>query len=467
MKKSSNGLTALLYCAIVALTGCSQSVKVEQPEISFTENDGVIANPGQGWLADVNDNNSIVPYGSYYKRFHWADIEPEEGKYNWNKIEREIAVAQKMGIPFSFRIMCANAHSAVPYASPKWVFEKKGAKFKEYSWDEKLIPPLEKDKKFYLMKRIAPYFSDPIFLDVHENFIKALAKKYDGDNRICSIDIGSYGTWGEWHVGCLGIRGSSEDVMRRYADMYINNFKKTTLVFMTDAAKTLKYAIGEGEGSRVGLRRDGIGSPWHEENWIGTGKYKANGVDKMGDVWKYKPVIFEWYYPYDKMLAKKWSFENAVNFILRNHCSLLSFNLRPKLVVGDDKKHLDRLNKFLGARIVVSKATISAQGCTLNVRMDCENKGIAQVWLPYELVFELKSDDGKTVAKSVAKTNPNSWFPGKFALNETFVIPANLPSGKYNLSARIANPTKSFRDFKLAVKELNKDNSLPLGTISF
>ena len=53
--------------------------------------------------------------------------------------------------------------------------------------------------------------------------------------------------------------------------MYLNNFKKTDLVFMTDDAVVLKYAIGDGEGSRVGLRRDGVGGEGNYDHWIGKG----------------------------------------------------------------------------------------------------------------------------------------------------------------------------------------------------
>jgi hypothetical protein len=53
------------------------------------------------------------------------------------------------------------------------------------------------------------------------------------------------------------------------------------------------YALSKG----TGLRRDGVGSPWHERNWIGTGKYQ--GLIAMAESWKQAPVVFEWYGNYN------------------------------------------------------------------------------------------------------------------------------------------------------------------------
>ena len=97
------------------------------------------------------------------------------------------------------------------------------------------------------------------------------------------LDIGSYGVWGEWHTqhpAPVGVR-------RQIVDLYRRAFRKTPLVFMSDDAEVLPYALTHG----TGFRRDGVGSPWHEENWIGSRKYA--GVPRMADTWKHAPIVFE------------------------------------------------------------------------------------------------------------------------------------------------------------------------------
>ena len=447
-------ISALAICA--ALCGC----KTEY-EKNFTREHGVVANPGQGWMSIYSKENPKLPYGSRYVRFHWRDLEPEEGKYNWEPIERQMERAAKMGIPFSFRVMCASSHSSTPYAAPEWVFEKKGAKFAKFM-NRPGGDSATGDTKF---ARVTPIFDDPIFIKCHARFIKALAEKYDGDPRISTIDIGSYGNWGEWHVWGLGIKPSPFEVRKQYADMYLDNFKKTDLVFMTDDAETLKYAIGDGEGSRVGMRRDGVGGEDHYKHWIGKGKYLKAGVSKMGDVWKYKPMLFEWYVCYPDMLKRKWPLPKAVDFILDNHASLVSENLNPPTVPPEEYGQVERISKGVGARIFADSAKISLGGGSLEISLSGENGGIARISLPYELVYELKTPDGKTAAAFASSADPSKWLPGKFSARDKFGIPQNLPSGEYGLFARLAHKGKIFRDFKFSAKEAEADGSIKLAEL--
>ena len=447
-------ISALAICA--ALCGC----KTEY-EKNFTREHGVVANPGQGWMSIYSKENPKLPYGSRYVRFHWRDLEPEEGKYNWEPIEKQMERAAKMGVPFSFRVMCASSHSSTPYAAPEWVFEKNGAKFAKFM-NRPGGDSATGDTKF---ARVTPIFDDPIFIKCHARFIKALAEKYDGDPRISTIDIGSYGNWGEWHVWGLGIKPSPFEVRKQYADMYLDNFKKTDLVFMTDDAETLKYAIGDGEGSRVGMRRDGVGGEDHYKHWIGKGKYLKAGVSKMGDVWKYKPMLFEWYVCYPDMLKRKWPLPKAVDFILDNHASLVSENLNPPTVPPEEYGQVERISKGVGARIFADSAKISLGGGSLEISLSGENGGIARISLPYELVYELKTPDGKTAAVFASSADPSKWLPGKFSARDKFGIPQNLPSGKYGLFARLAHRGKIFRDFKFAAKEAEADGSIKLAEL--
>lgn len=445
----------LLLSVCALLCGC----KEQSAEKKFTRNNDIIQNPGQGWMSIGRKMDPKLPYGSRYVRFHWKSLEPEEGKYNWEPIDKEIERAEKLGIPFSFRVMCASAHSATPYASPEWVFKGKGAKFAMFKND----PNGDSSTGDTRFERVTPIFEDPVFIKLHARFIKALAERYDGDPRISTIDIGSYGNWGEWHTFGLGIKPAPLEVRKQYADMYLNNFKKTDLVFMTDDAVVLKYAIGDGEGSRVGLRRDGVGGEGHYDHWIGKGKYLKAGVTKMGDVWKYKPMLFEWYVCYPDMLKRKWPLPKAVDFILSNHASLVSENLRPSSVPAEEYAQVEKISRGVGARIFVDAAKAALGGGKLKVSLEGENGGIARISLPYELVYELRAPDGKTAATFVSKADPTKWLPGKISASDEFELPKNLPEGKYELVARLAHKNKIFHDFKFAANEASKDGSISLG----
>ena len=81
-----------------------------------------------------------MPYGVGYGRYDWADFEPEDGKYDWSKIDELIENYAKIGLPVSFRITCANYHSKKPYSTPKWALDK-GIKYKPYNWEKERQNP--------------------------------------------------------------------------------------------------------------------------------------------------------------------------------------------------------------------------------------------------------------------------------------------------------------------------------------
>lgn len=447
------------FCAL-ALPLCAC---MEQKTVFFSESDEAPANPGQGFAScsQTPRKDGIMPYGVGYGRYDWADFEPEDGKYDWSKIDELIENYAKIGLPVSFRITCANYHSKKPYSTPKWALDK-GIKYKPYNWEKERQNP---KSPFTTMTRYTPYFDEPLLIELHARFVRELAKRYDGNPHISSIDIGGYGNWGEWHTHRLGIPEATEETRRKFADMYLDNFKKTTLVFMSDDAKTLEYALRKGgKFPRVGIRRDGVGGPWHYRNWIGSKKY-AN-VPDMGEIWKSKPVLLEFIASPHKQ--KGWSLKRAADFILDNHCNVFNDcrHFKSTFTGPEDAEQVDRLRKLVGARLVPEKMDISADSRTLEISLFGKNSGCSKIYLPYELVYELKTPDGKTAAAFISSADPTKWLPGEFSARDKFEIPQNLPSGEYGLYARLAHKGGIFRNFKFAAKETAPDGSLFISKIS-
>lgn len=449
-------ISALAICAV--LCGC----KTEY-EKNFTREHGVVANPGQGWMSIYSKENPKLPYGSRYVRFHWRDLEPEEGKYNWEPIERQMERAAKMGVPFSFRVMCTSSHSSTPYAAPEWVFEKKGAKFAKFM-NRPGGDSATGDTKF---ARVTPIFDDPIFIKCHARFIKALAEKYDGDPRISTIDIGSYGNWGEWHCTSMGLKDPhmySLDLRKKYADMYLQNFKKSDIFFMTDDYQVLEYALGKRKKPRVGLRRDGVGSPWHFGRWIGKPPYDK--IERMGDVWKDKPIFFEFFGDVNSLHKKGWDIIFSCDWILENHASLVNEIPFHPWQITDPKERaaVDKVCTYAGARLVPESAEVSYEDGKLEVSVKGDNKGVARIYLPYRMKYELRDSSGKVVFDALSSQDPRKILPGKFEFSDAMRV--SLKTGEtYSLALRIFHTKKIFRDFRFAVKNLAPDGSLDLGKI--
>ena len=339
----------------------------------FQETDETFANPGQGWMTTrrLPDGPGRFPYSVAYFRLNWEDIEPAEGQYNWQLIDEPLAAWAKREARIAFRIMTTNAHTKGYYCSPKWLFDA-GCKSYDY-----VAGGADIASGGARITRIEPDYGDPLYLEKHGRFIKALAERYDGNPQIEFIDIGSYGIWGEWHTK----HPQPWPVRKQIIDMYLNGFRKTQLASMSDDAEALAYALAHG----TGFRRDGVGSPWHEANWIGSKKYAQ--VQGFADQWKRAPVVFEWFGPYDYLLERGWSFDRALEFMAANHVTFINDNVGK--VPPDQMPKLEQLARRAGYRFVlreISHPDSLARGETLTVNMKWSNVGVGKLYRRYPLV---------------------------------------------------------------------------------
>jgi hypothetical protein len=371
-----------------------------------------------------------------YLRFDWAEIEPEEGRYDWKLIDDAIAAGQPRGEAVAMRVMTANAHSGGYYCSPKWLFDD-GCKGFEYTvgGDD----PTSGGRR---IPRIEPDYTDPVYLAKHGVFLAALGQRYDGNPNVEFLDIGSYGIWGEWHT----THPAPLAVRRQIVDMYLRAFTKTPLVFMSDDVEGLSYALAHG----TGFRRDGVGSPWHEQNWIGSPRYA--GVQDMADTWKHAPVVFEWFGDYDYLKSKGWSFDAAVDFMLTNHVTLINDNVGR--VPPAALPQLEKLARLAGYRFAlreVAHEKFAQRGTSLDVQMKWANVGVGKLYRPCQLQLALKNADGQTVTHSLAATDPREWLPGEHEVSARLPVPANLPPGEYTLAVALADPTGRHQPLQLAM----------------
>ena len=457
---------AVSAAACLFMSACAvEKSPVQKTVTAFTSRGGVVRNTGQGWITGGNENakkdNSYVSYGGGYTRWDWSDLEPEEGKYQWKLIDDRIKVWNDAGYPFYFRVMTANYHSKTRYSTPKWVFDKgaKGVEFGALADDANVKQ--DPNNSLWKVKRITPDFNDPIMIAEHAKFMKALAERYDGHPGIGAIDIGSYGNWGEWHVVMLPLKDSPVEIRKKYADMYLDNFKKTPLVFMTMDDEVLEHAIGKGEHARVGLRRDGIGVGRYMGDWFNSDKYKR--IKNMRHAWKDQPIIFEWINNYD--VLNPWCpFRGSVDWMFENHVNLVNEGplnpWRPK-----NHQHIaefSRIDMFAGARLVLDKAVLSYEDGRFGVAINGMNMGCGRIALPYEIVFvAVDSKGNKTEFKSAV--DPTKFLPGGFVIIDSFDV-SKLPAGEYSVFMRIVHKGGVFKDFRCAVNELQKDGSVKVGS---
>jgi len=419
---------------------------------TFAEVDTLFRNPGQGWMAFARmpGNEPRLPCSVAYFRLNWEEAEPEEGKFNWKPIDEAGDAWQKRGARIAFRIMTTNPHSRGTYASPKWLFD---AGCKSFEYEEGGGDPTKGGAR---LRRIEPDYAHPLYLTSHAAFLKALGARYDGDPRVEFLDIGSYGYWGEWHTP----HAVGPEIRRQIVDAYIAAFRKTPLVMMSDDAEILDYALSRG----TGFRRDGVGSPWHEQNWVGSKKYA--GVKDFARAWERAPAVFEWYGNYDYLKSRQWSFEKAVKFMLDNHVTLVNDNVGR--VPDGEKPQLERLARLAGYRFVLreaSHAAKAARGTRLEVRMKWSNVGVGRLYRPHPLALFLLDAGGKEAHRVKAAADPCGWLPGDHAVTERIEIPRSLPAGTYSVGLALVDASTGRPAIQLGCDAPHADRLYTLGQV--
>ncbi|MCX6954471.1 MAG: DUF4832 domain-containing protein [Verrucomicrobia bacterium] len=444
--------TALFFAAVLSLAVSPCLRPAPAPDVvrvRFQEVDTLFANPGQGWMTSQRTprNEPRFPCSVVYIRFNWADIEPEPGVYQWKLIDDVIAAWRPRGAAVAMRVMTANAHSGGYYASPKWLFDA-GCKGFEY-----LVGGDDPTSGGKRIPRIEPDYADPVYLEKHGAFLRALGARYDGHPAVEFLDLGSYGIWGEWHTK----HPVSVAVRRQIVDAYLAAFRRTPLVFMSDDAEVLPYALAHG----TGFRRDGVGSPWHEQNWIGSKKYA--GVAGMAEVWQRSPVVFDWYGDYAYLQSRQWSFDAAVAFMLNHHVSLINDNIGR--VPPEAMPQLEKLARLAGARFALrelSHPPSVRRGEPFDLALTWANVGVARLHRPYLVRFVLLDSGGRPVFSADSSDDPRTWLPGEHAHTDSLRVPASLSPGDYTLAVTVVVTDGQVRPFRLAIDAPEKDGRYEL-----
>lgn len=419
----------------------------------FKEIDTLFANPGKGIMAGgrLPRGEPRFPCSIAYFRLNWGDLEPAEGRIRWQLIDESLRAWQARGARIAFRIMTTNAHSAGYYCSPKWLFDAGCRSFEYVRGGEDTMSGGTR------ISRIEPDYADPIYLEKHGAFLRALAKRYDGNPGIEFLDIGSYGIWGEWHTS----HPASLEVRTQIIDWYVTGFTKTPLVMMSDDAEALAYALARG----TGFRRDGVGSPWHERNWIGSKKYAS--VAGFGEAWRRAPVVFEWFGPFDFIARRGWSFERGIAFMLQNHVTCINDNIGK--VPPEAMAKLTELARRSGYRFVLRELDhpeAVARGGEIDLRMLWSNVGVGKLYRRFPLTFYLLDESGTPVQTVTAAADPRTWFPGDHRVTERIQISRRCKPGTYHIAVAFADETTGAPAIQIAIDAPEKDRRYTVSTIT-
>ncbi len=457
--KSSLLAVAFLTAALAQETVVVRPKEIDDvlvnPGIGFTtfqRFNGDDLNPGEGWTEGYpivyqdfkgSLHNKNYPQTSIaYFRIYWRFIEPENGKYRWDLLDKALRTAHDRKQTLMLRI--------APYGTkddndvPDWYRAMVGN---------------ESGKTSIAKWRTNP--EDPRYAEYFGRMIREVGQRYDGDPRLESVDLAIVGAWGEG----AGADQLSDATRRALVDSYIESFDKTPLVMMLTDAKTNGYGLSK---KPVGWRVDCLGDMggFARPNWSHMqDRYPESIVDfGMKDAWKKAPVEFEACWVMQHWLDKGWDVNYIVDQSLKWH--ITSFNAKSSAVPPQWQPVVDRWLKKMGYRFVLRRftypASVGLQG-KIAFTTWWENKGVAPCYHRFPLALRLKGAGAERVVLTDADIR--NWLPGDDIYDSAVFVPPGLPAGNYDLSIAIVDPVSHAPTVKLAIAGIEDNGWYPLGAI--
>lgn len=427
---------------------------------------GPITNPGIGVETFHNSWGVTLTPAQYpetgidYNRFYWSDLEPEEGRYNFEMLDKIISDngSKTPRKTVGLRFMTADG----PYSGskiPQWLINKGIAG----QWQNgTFVPDLD----------------DPVYLKYMEKFLQAFGHRYDGNPNLSYLDIGMVGSWGEWHnsnfnkLPRLHDRYTTEQ-LNHIIDLHYEAFPKTEKIMLISGGESLNYAVSKGAGWRADCWGDWYhySKTWsHMDDDYPYRLEQAERADpKFKDAWKYAPISLEtcttpgeWKSIQDYSVAEV---KASLDWALENHVS--SLNLKSKPIPDEYRPLFDEALLKLGYRLRVQSITHPAgasTGTTITINTLFTNEGVAPPYTHRNLAYRLLDSSGKPVLFIKARYDISRWLPGEHSTRTSLTLPKDLESGVYSVEVGLVE-TADDRPLNLANEGQQSDGWYRLSSL--
>ena len=412
----------------------------------YKESQAAFGNPLMGyapsaWYNEVSEDISLL-----YMDITWAELEPEEGVYNWASIDEENQISRwrKEGKHLVLRFVCDIPSDEEHMDIPEWLYEKSGKAGKWYDGE--------------YGKGFAPDYNNPTIISCHEQAVKALGEHFGQDGLISYVELGSLGHWGEWHVNYSeGIQRIPREAVR---DKYILPWTEA----FPDARILMRRPFASAEKYGFGLYNDMTGQPEATQSWFdwinNGGEYDQTGeknvIVPMKDFWKTAPSGGEFTSSLSMEEMLDTNLSGTVEMIREAHTTFLGPKIPDENYVDGYKEVL----KNMGYRLWISMAELKNTAKGSRLKLTWENSGVAPMYKEWPVYVYIEDESGKLVEKSRISIKISSLLPGEKATTltalETERLNSLLEKG-YRLSVGIEDPMTELPCVRFAMETLYQE----------
>ncbi|PKH37735.1 protein of unknown function [Nocardioides alpinus] len=369
-----------------------------------------LPNPLRGqyrWLGGEPTTATVTSNDVYYRdQVYWGRIETSDNVWDFSWLDAGLADAGARGGTFGFRVMAycpgcwMESREDLPAVTPSFVPRQAGG--------------------------YVPDWNSPGFLAQWRELMAELGRRYGDDPRLGYVDVGGYGSYGEWHVDA-GERVSDanglaivEAVTSAFPTKHVLINTMTPVPFTLAALKA---------SPNLGLRTDNLGCP----DMYST----VPGDARLQQVWKTRPFFSEWCTRADPVLGAQQ--------VRQFHVSTLSSGNMPwtrDALAGRQRAAYDKALATAGYRLRLRSVTLPTTftaGSRITVRTAWENQGTAPTYDPWDVQLTLlHSRSGASVTRSLGR--PLDGLTGT-EKRRAGVDTKGLAKGKYAVYVGVVDPS--------------------------
>ena len=412
----------------------------------YKKTEEVFGNPLMGYAPCAWNNKISNDISLLYMDITWAELEPKEGEYDWESIEKENQLTRwkTEGKHIVLRFVCDIPGKEKHMDIPEWLYEKSGHAGTWYDME--------------LGKGFAPDYNNPTIISCHKKAVRAIGEHFGQDGLISYVELGSLGHWGEWHVNYSeGIqRIPREAVREKYILPWTKAFPDAMILMRRPFASAEKYGFG--------LYNDMTGQPEATQSWFdwinNGGKYDQTGeknvIVPMKDFWKTAPSGGEFTSSLSMEEMLDTNLSGTVEMIREAHTTFLGPKIPDENYVDGYKEVL----KNMGYRLWISMAELKNTAKGSRLKLTWENSGVAPMYKEWPVYVYIEDESGKLVEKSRISIKISSLFPGEKATTltalETERLNSLLEKG-YRLSVGIEDPMTELPCVRFAMETLYQE----------
>lgn len=328
-----------------------------------------------------------------------------------------------------------------------------------------------------------PDFNSEKLIECMTDFIRLFAARYDGHAAIATIQMGLYGSWGEWNMsGCKNTDCvMTNENLKRVIEAYVHAFSSTKLMARNPSlGYANEFPIGYHDDNFLFNSSDyhTVSPEWkallakQDPSFATLQQFydfiNGNGgaYEPLWDAWKTQMFGGELSMQmYKEPFGSLWSGteRGALQYcIVQFHVTwLMGYGQGsiPDSSTAEYRDFLDVAGSF-GYNLFIDSVSGDSKTATLTTNFG--NAGVAPFYYDWEIEYRLTDADNKVVSSCRDTAfRLSQLLPGETAAS-TLAIPENLQSGTYTVYARFVNPAGSISKNAMPLR-LSNDHELSDG----